>query len=528
MRRDFSRLAGHHFDVLVCGGGIYGAWTAYDAALRGLKVALVDQGDWACATSSASSKLIHGGLRYLESLEFKLVRKTLSERQMLIKAAPHRVWPLRFGIPVFRNGRLGSVSLKIGLTLYDVLSGIRFTSPDLRHRYFNRASFAGLFPDLNPSGLLGGYTYFDALTDDARLVLELVDGAMTAGAVCLNYCRVTRYIEQDGRLCGAEIQDCSSGIADRVYASQLINATGQWTADSPEGSEWCRLSKGVHLILPRRFGEEALLLTAKSDGRVFFIIPWYGLTLLGSTDTDYKGNVDEVNVAEHDIEYLLTEANHYLKQNPWTKEDIIGSFAGLRVLRQSQKASPSSVSRDWELKTSKNGLMTSIGGKITSARQDASIIVDKICTNLGVDEPCRTSAMPFPWTPAENFRDWMHGMLQEAQNLGIDEECARCLLNRYGNNAPELFRLIRENRQWAERIDPDLPFITVELIFSAENEMAVHLEDLLRRRIPLLILSKLTPDDLRRFAETAAAALGWDESKINREIEFCRKKWISG
>lgn len=528
MRRDFSLLDGNHFDVLVCGGGIYGAWAAYDAALRGLKVALVDRGDWACATSSASSKLIHGGLRYLESLEFKLVRKTLAERQMLISAAPHRVRPLRFGIPVYRNGRLGSFRMKVGLTLYDMLSGIVFTNPDYRHRRFNKTSFAGRFPNLDTTGLTGGYSYLDAQTDDARLVLELVDGAISAGAVCLNYCHVTRYVEKDGQLCGAEISDCSSGDAGKVFASQILNTTGQWTAASLEGSKWCRLSKGVHLVLPRSLGEEALLLTAKSDGRVFFIIPWYGLTLLGTTDTEYQGDIDQVQVEESDIKYLLDEANHYLKADRWTKKDIIGRFAGLRVLRQSDNASLSSISRDWELKVSRNGLLTSIGGKLTSARQDASIIVDKICKSLGVDESCRTNARAFPWVPAGNFKEWMACNIAEAATLGIDDDSAKCLLRRYGNKTPELFNLIRNNGRLAERITPSLPFVVAELIFSAENEMVIRLEDLLRRRIPLLILSKISHDDLRRIADTVAAILGWDETAIKSEIEFCTKKWISG
>ncbi len=184
MKRDFSLLHGRQFDLLVCGGGIYGAWTAYDATLRGLRVAIVEQGDWADATSSASSKLIHGGLRYLESFDFKLVRKSLAERHMLLAMAPHRVWPLRFGVPVYADSRVGSLRLKAGLTLYDFLagrSGKMLASPDMAHRHFDRQAFAARFPFLDTAGLKGGFTYTDAQTDDARLVLELIDGAMGAG-----------------------------------------------------------------------------------------------------------------------------------------------------------------------------------------------------------------------------------------------------------------------------------------------------------------------------------------------------------
>jgi glycerol-3-phosphate dehydrogenase len=316
MRRDFSSLAGRRFDLLVCGGGVYGAWTAYDAALRGLSVAIVEQGDWASATSSASSKLIHGGLRYLESYDFKLVRKALAERQMLLAMAPHRVWPLRFGVPVYTDSRIGTLQLKAGLILYDFfagLSGKNMASPDIAHRYFNHAAFAERFPLLGSAGLKGGFTYGDAQTDDARLVLELIAGAMDAGAVCVNYCKLMELKEAKGKIYGAIVRDQLSHTETLLRTKQIVNTTGQWMAALGQGRKWCRLTNGVHLVMPALLADEALLLTAKSDGRVFFIIPWYGMTLLGTTDTDYSGDLDHVSVEPKDVTYLLTEANHYLK-----------------------------------------------------------------------------------------------------------------------------------------------------------------------------------------------------------------------
>ncbi|MDD5181383.1 MAG: glycerol-3-phosphate dehydrogenase/oxidase, partial [Gallionellaceae bacterium] len=348
MKRDFSLLQDHQFDLLVCGGGIYGAWTAYDAALRGLSVAIVEQGDWASATSSASSKLIHGGLRYLESLDFRLVRKALHERQMLLGVAPHRVWPLRFGVPVYEDSRVGTIQLTAGLALYDFLAGN--LSPDFHHRHFKHDEFAGHFPFLATGNLKGGFTYTDAQTDDARLVLELIDGAAAAGAVCVNYCRQTGWVETDGRVSGATVQDQVSGDSAGISARQIINATGQWMAASAQGRGWCRLDKGTHLVMPALPTDEALLLTAKSDGRVFFIIPWYGMTLLGTTDADYSGDPDRVAVEPKEVSYLLAEANHYLKI-AWTEKDVVGSFAGLRVMKHGNEASPVSASREWELKT---------------------------------------------------------------------------------------------------------------------------------------------------------------------------------
>lgn len=516
MKRDFAQLAGQHFDVLVCGGGIYGAWTAYDAALRGLKVAIVDQGDWASGTSSASSKLIHGGLRYLESLDFKLVKKALREREMLKEAAPHRVWPLRFGVPVFKGSRLNSIRLKIGLMLYDFLAGI--LSSEQTHRHFNRTAFAERFLCLNPALLTGGFTYSDAQTDDARLVLELIDGALSAGAVCVNYCKVTGFIEDNGRVSGAKVQNQVDGKSADVYARQIVNTIGQWTAESG-----CRLTKGVHLILPKALDNEALLLTAKSDGRVFFMMPWYGLTLLGTTDTDYTGDVDRVCVEADEVDYLLTEANRVLNVN-WTEADIIGRYAGLRVLKQSSRATPSAVSRDWELKVADNGPLTSIGGKITSAREDAAQIVNTLCRNLGVNESCKTNGTPFPWLPDQDYRQWSEAALIKATALGIDNESAQWLIRRHAKRVSMVFQLIEQDASLAKRITPKLPFIIADLAFCAGNEMVVHLDDLLRRRIPLLILAKMTQTELRSLAEITGRALGWDEATLKNELEMCIKK----
>jgi len=524
MQRDFSQIKNQYFDVLICGGGIYGAWTACDAALRGLKVAIVDQGDWASATSSASSKLIHGGLRYLESLDFKLVRKTLAERQMLLNAAPHRVWPLRFGVPVYKDSRLGSFQLGIGLSLYDFLAGS--VPKDQHYRRYTPTDFAERFPCLDSSGLIAGYTYLDAQTDDARFVLELIDGAQALGAVCLNYCKVIHFIENNSQVCGAEIRDQVTGEAAKVYAQQVVNTSGQWSAGLQNEHHGGRLSKGIHLILPKILQAEALLLTAKTDGRVFFIIPWYGLTLLGTTDTHYDGDIDHVTVETEEVNYLLSEANRVLKPINWTEQDIIGSYAGLRVLKHSADVSPSSISRDWELKTLKNGLLSSIGGKFTSAREDAACIVDAVCKNLGINKSCETFGKPFPWLPVEDYQQWADAALNEGLSLSIDKESAQWLLRRHGNRVFGIFELIKQNAELAKRISPALPFITADLVFCARHEMVVHLDDLLRRRLPLLILSKMTPAQFQYLAGIAAKALAWDDDIVNKESALCIHKWL--
>ncbi len=523
MKRSKFPANNQQFDLLVCGGGIYGAWTAYDAALRGLKVILVEQGDWASGTSSASSKLVHGGLRYLETLGFSVVKKSLTERHKLTHAAPYRVWPLRFGVPVNQHSRIGSFRLKIGLSIYDFLAGIYHSNQT--HLHFDATAFSERFPILNKISLKSGYTYLDAQTDDARFVLEIIDGAVSASAVCINYCQLIESLENDGVTYGAVLKDQSTDEEVRINTSTIVKAIGQWTSLLVPEKQWCRLSKGVHLILPPLLANEALLLTAQSDGRVFFVIPWYGLTLLGTTDTDYKGDVDQVSVEKEDVDYLLREANLALTTQ-WTENDIQGRFAGLRVLQNSRKDSPSSVSREWELKSINQGLFYSIGGKLTSSREDAAEIVDAVCQYLGQDLSSKTSSTAFPWLPEDSYDLWSTTMTEQAEKLGIDSESALWLLRRHGKHVTQILQSIEQDQNLAKRITDSVPLIVADLLYCLEHEMVSHLEDLLRRRIPLLILYRMTKDELEQFAEICAESLGWDQKSMDQEIQFCAEKWL--
>ncbi len=278
--------------------------------------------------------------------------------------------------------------------------------------------------------------------------------------------------------------------------------------------------------MPAVLMDEALLLTAKSDGRVFFLIPWYGLTLLGTTDTDYHGDLDHITVEAEDIAYLLTAANDYLK-TAWTEENIIGHFAGVRVLKQSAQSEPSTVSRDWELKTANNGVHYSIGGKLTSARQDAANIVDTVCAQLGLNIACSTQDKVFPWTPLDDYSTWSVALCTQATQLGIDAESTKWLIRRHGKYAKEIIHSIETAPDLAVRIIPSLPFILADLLYCAHHEMVIHLDDLIRRRLPLLILAQLTKDDLRRIAIQVANAMNWNETTTNQEIENCCRQWLS-
>jgi len=526
MKRDFAALTQQTFDLLICGGGIYGAWTAYDAALRGLKVALIDQGDWASATSSTSSKLIHGGLRYLETYDFKLVSKSLKERTFLLQNSPHRVWPLQFGVPIYasqRNQRINHFTLKLGLMIYDWLAGKLPT--EMRHRYLNIEQSTTHFPYLRHDALVGSFIYSDAQTDDARLVLELIAGALDAGANCVNYCQLIQQQESD-TIHRVLLKDQLTNQQQSINAKQIVFTTGQWLINDENSHSWCRLAKGIHLIMPAVAGNKALLLTAKSDGRVFFLIPWYGKSLLGTTDTDFHDDVEHVTVEANDTRYLLDAVNDYL-QTPWHEKDIIGKFAGLRVFKQDKQSNankaqsaPSSVSRDWELKSISRSIHYSIGGKITSARQDATVIVDTICKQL--EHPRSTATQrPLLWAPYENFDAWLQQMQSMAEKLGIDAESAQWLLRRHGTRTSEIFQRIEKQPQLTRRIVQTVPLIQADLIHCAESEMVTHLDDLLRRRMPLLILAKLHRDELEQMARSVADILQWDDSRIAEETNRC-------
>ena len=492
MKRDFQQLKRSRFDLLVIGGGITGAWVAYDAALRGLSVAIIDKGDWSSGTSMASSKLIHGGLRYLESYEFGLVKKSLQERKLLAEMAPHRVWPLDFLVPLYKSSRVKPFKLKLGLLFYDWLAGRG--QPVDGHKKYSLKEMKEQFPFIQDEAALCSFQYGDCQTDDARFTLEIIAGAIEAGAVAVNYAEARSLIIKNGRVLGARVRDLEEHEEIELRARATVNATGVWGAFVPGTPEKTkklyRMSKGVHVVLPALPTHKALLLTAKSDGRVFFVIPWYGRTLLGTTDTYYEGDPDEVKVEEQDIEYLISEANHALKDVQWTKADVIGSLVGIRMLAKSNSNHPSAVSREWSQKQTLPGLIQPIGGKYTSAREDASKLVDRALSLLKIPAMTCQTARSFPWAVEGDFQAWIKTITEEGSALGLDALQCKSLAHRYGKKAQMILNDIREDKHLAERLDPELPFCEAEVKHAKEHEMARNEEDLFRRRIPLRLLSK--------------------------------------
>jgi glycerol-3-phosphate dehydrogenase len=521
MKRNAGGLRDGPFDVLVAGGGVYGAWIAYIAALSGLSTALIDRGDWASGTSSASSKLIHGGLRYLEHLRFGLVRTSLDERKRLVRLAPHRVTPLRFALPAYRGDRVGRWALRAGLALYDAIAGAG--QPVRRHRYRGRREAMSRYPFLSPDGLQGVFTYGDCVTDDARFTLEIVDGAVSAGAVAVNYVAARRLLVDGGRAAGIVAADAISGEEMEVRARVVVNAAGPWVPRAMDGAaapERLRLVKGVHLVMPPLPTGDGMLLFSRRDRRVFFVIPWYGRTLLGTTDTDYAGDPSDAAVDRDDVDYLLSQVQRALPGVGWDEGAITGRFAGVRALHDQPGRPAETLSREWTLESPMPGLLVSTGGKFTSARADAATIVKRAVDELGRkngwSDPTRDR--PFPWCPTgEPWDRWLERALGDGERAGLDAEAADSVARRYGSRCSAVFSAANRG-DLASRIVPGLPFVKAEIAHAAANEAAVTLVDILRRRVPLLVLERCEGGVLIDAARLAGDVLGWSEDRSEREV----------
>jgi glycerol-3-phosphate dehydrogenase len=487
LQRNLDAFRDTTFDLLVLGGGITGAGIALDAVLRGLRVALIDRADFGGGTSSASSKLVHGGLRYLEHGDVHLVFEALQERRLLLRNAPHLVRPLRFVLPFYRGSRVPPWKWHLGLTAYDLLAG----SGNLRpHRTLSRWRLRHDFPDLQTHGLSGGAEYYDAQMDDARLCLEVLRTAALHGAGVANYVEAIAFEQREGAIHGVRAIDRRGGQELRISARQVVNATGPWV------DEVCRLAgdtsgphlrptKGVHLLAPCRGLTAAFLLLHPADGRVFFVIPWLGKTLIGTTDTLCDETSGALTVTEADIAYLLEAFNHYfvpgLKAN-----EVLGSFAGLRPLIRERSGEPSALSREFRISRSGNGLLSVAGGKYTTYRHMAEVVTDAVVARLGGHRTCRTRHVRLDGAPTQ---PWAEYVRTEAAALrsqhGLEDEAAQHLLHRYGRRARDVAAYVRRDPGLGRPIVAGEPDLYAEFVYQREQEMAVCPEDCLLRRTRL-------------------------------------------
>lgn len=472
--RCLQRLAEESFDLLVIGGGITGAGIAQDAAWRGLRVALAEKGDFASGTSHASTKLLHGGLRYLEQFQFKLMYEALHERNRLTRLAPGLAEWLPFLIPIYGSGwkmeRIG-----LGLWLYDLLAG--FPRGRL-HRRIGRDEALRLAPHLRPDGLRGAYLYYDCRTDDTRLTIEVIKSAWQGGAAAANYCKVVGLTREGGRVTGAVVRDELGGRTFPVRAACVVNATGAWTdqvaeLDEPGRPRRLRPSKGVHLVVPAsRLPVQGAVLAPSpaGDGRFIFVLPWQGAVLLGTTDTPYPGDPDRAAADEADILYILAAANAAFPGARLERRDVISTFAGLRPLIAASAGTTAALPREHKIWVSGTGLITIAGGKLTTYRTMAAEVTDLVLRRLGRRPvPCRTGTIPLG---------------QEA--------------------APAVAALIQQHPELGAPLVPGLPHTRAEVAYAAREEMAILPDDFLARRTRIALLD---PGHGERQREEVAALL---------------------
>jgi glycerol-3-phosphate dehydrogenase len=478
--RALARLRKETFDVLVIGGGITGCGIALDAASRGLRTALVERRDFASGTSSRSSKLIHGGLRYLKQMQFKVTIEASREKALLKRLAPHLVEDLPFLLPHWT--RHARPVLASGLWIYDAAAGF---PKGLVHRHLGAVEALRELPTLRPEGLRGAFVYYDARADDCRLVLHVAKKAADLGAVLANHVEATGFLKSGGRISGVRTPDIE------IAARRVVNATGVWcdglrAADDPAARPALRPAKGVHLVVPAaRLGlRSAAMLPSPVDGRIFFLIPWEKLALVGTTDTDYDGSLDAARAEPADVDYLLRRVNDVLPQVGLSRKDIVSTFAGLRPLLVGGPGSPSKASREHHLFESPSGLLTITGGKLTTYRRMAKEVVDRL-----TKVRCRTHQIDLFATPARDPLSRLYG-----------SEAARIL-----DHTPLL---------------PGLPYVWGEVDLAVEREMARTVADVLARRTRIALYA---PDRGLGLAEGVARRmaprLGWDGRQIVRQVE---------
>lgn len=516
-----ARLESEQFDVLVIGGGITGAGIARDAALRGLRTALVERDDFGSGTSSRSSRLVHGGVRYLEHGHLHLVFESSRERRTLMRIAPHLVRPLRFTWPVYKGARVPRWKLNLGLFMYDALAVFRNVK---NHRSLEASDVLAQEPALRRDDLVGGAEYYDAATDDARLTLSNIIAAEEAGAAVANHAIVEELIRDGDRVNGAVVRDETTGSRLRVRATIVVNATGPWTdatrsLDVPEHRSAVRATKGVHIAIPRErlATQAALTLLSPVDGRVMFALPSTATTIIGTTDTPTTESPEDVRASRDDIDYLLAAANMFFPAATLVPNDVVAAWAGIRPLVASGfTKDPASASREHRIDRSASGMISVSGGKLTTYRSMAAEVVTVVERALG-----RTHVRPTTQSvPLPGGDVGLDEARRTAERAVGDAVIARRLVEAHGSRWREVSALTADEPALARRIVRDLPYLLAEVVYAVEREMAVTLADVLVRR---LRIAYEAPDHGRAASRVATAVLagrlGWDNARARTEID---------
>ncbi|URM89993.1 glycerol-3-phosphate dehydrogenase/oxidase [Streptomyces sp. MRC013] len=524
-----AAMAEHELDVLVVGGGVVGAGTALDAATRGLATGLVEARDWASGTSSRSSKLIHGGLRYLEMLDFALVREALKERGLLLeRLAPHLVKPVPFLYPLRHKGweRLYAGS---GVALYDAMSVSSGRGRGLPvHRHLSRRRALRAAPALRRDALVGALQYYDAQMDDARYVATLVRTAAAYGAHAANRARVVGFLREGERVVGARVQDVEAGGEYEIRARQVVNATGVWTDDTQaligeRGRFHVRASKGIHLVVPKDRIHSTTGLILRTEKSVLFVIPWGRHWIIGTTDTEWDLDKAHPAASSADIDYLLDRVNGVLA-TPLTRDDVEGVYAGLRPLLAGESDATSKLSREHTVAHPVPGLVVVAGGKYTTYRVMARDAVDEAVHGLDTRvAPCVTDEVPL--LGAEGYRALWNARARVAARAGLHVARVEHLLNRYGTLAEELLDLVAGDPALKRPVTGAEDYLRAEILYAASHEGARHLDDVLTRRTRISIETfDRGTGCARECAELMARVLGWGEEQVAKEVEHYEKR----
>ena len=524
-----SRLADESFDVLVVGGGITGAGVALDAASRGLRTALVERRDLASGTSSKSSKLVHGGLRYLQQREYRLVYEALAERQRLRQTAPHLVRLLPFLMPMFGRGGLVHPRLVRGLSsvlwLYDLTGGVRIGR---LHDRISVDEVLAHMPTLRRDRVVGGFVYYDARTDDARLTLTVARTASDYGAAVANWCEVEALTKDgDGRVTGARVRPEGEGeIAFDVHASVVVNATGVWSdtlrmMDEGVHPDTLRPAKGIHISVPwaKVRNEIAAVLPVPADKRSVFVVPHGEITYIGTTDTDYDGPLDDPQCTPAEVNYLLAAVNASLT-DPLTRDDVVGTWAGLRpLLKSGHRIRTTDLSRRHRITRSRGGVVSVTGGKLTTYRRMASDAVDEVVRAAGRGGHSRTARLRLHG--ADGFEALVDP--DAPARLEVDPDLLAHLAHRHGADARVVVAMIAAEPTLAEPLVPTLPYVRAEALVAVRYELARTLDDVLARRIPARWLARdASAEAAEDVARLVAPDLGWTADDITREVAAYR------
>lgn len=515
----WRQLDGGYVDVLVVGGGVTGSGVALDAATRGLSVALVEARDLASGTSSRSSKLFHGGLRYLEKLDLGLVREALRERElMLTRIAPHLVRPVAFLYPL-RHRFWERVYVGAGLALYDRLGG-RSSVPRACH--LSRRAALQLFPGLRGDALVGAVCYYDAQADDARHTMVLARTAAAHGAIVRTSTEVVELVREEGRVVGALLRGTETGETVSVRAGVVVGCTGVWTEDlqaltGAPGDLQVRASKGVHLLVPGECIDAGSGLILRTETSVLFVIPWGDKWIVGTTDTDWSQGRSHPVATSTDVDYILARVNAVLRR-PLTRDDILGVYAGLRPLISGATSHTAQLSREHAIGRSMPGLVTVAGGKYTTYRVMARDAVDAAAEQL--DRPVGPSVTEqVPLVGAAGYADLLARSTELAAELGVTGEQLERLLGRYGSLVHEVFAPALEDPSLRGTVPGAPEHLLAELRYAASHEGARHLDDLLGRRTRVSIETRHRgAESAEAVARVVAPVLGWDEDDVQREV----------